>query len=80
VAGRPAALALDAQGLSAAPSSGVEAEVWRQVLAWLRIPGDEIAWRAGGGAIELPAAQAWSTPEGKRALWNALKAHARRSR
>lgn len=74
------ALAVNAGGSVTAPSSGVEAVIWRQVLAWLGYASTDVTWRTGDGSIGLPAIQTWSTPEGKRGLWNALKAHVRAAR
>jgi hypothetical protein len=52
--------------------------VWQQVLAWLRLDERDVAWSStpDGSACVLPASHEWSTPQGKRGLWLALKAFA----
>jgi len=74
----PALLRLHAPGLAAAPLDGGAAVIWRQLLAWLALPADAIAFAAapGPGVVELPAPAQWQGVAGKRDLWLALKAHA----
>jgi len=60
------------------PLDGGAAVIWRQLLAWLALPADAIAFAAapGPGVVELPAPAQWQGVAGKRDLWLALKAHA----
>lgn len=76
-AGAPVLLRLHAPGLSAAPAEGGAALIWRQLLAWLALPAEAIAFAptTGPGVVELPAPAQWHSVAGKRALWLALKAH-----
>lgn len=62
---------------SGAPE-GVAAVVWTQVLSWLARSPDQVRWVSNpdGDALELPAASQWTSPAGKRNLWQALKAMA----
>lgn len=63
---------------SAPPGAGPAAAIWAQVLAWLGYAGDEVGWRPGeDGVIVLPPIASWTTPEGKRGLWRALKHQAK---
>jgi hypothetical protein len=73
-------LAVNAAGTTQAPTGAIEAAIWTQVLLWLGYRADEIAWSREDGAIALPPTRNWSTPQGKRGLWNALKAHVREVR
>lgn len=59
-------------------TSGAAAQVWRQVLTWLRLDERDVAWSSTPTqpACVLPASHEWSTPQGKRGLWLALKAFA----
>lgn len=72
-----ALLRLHAPGLAAAPAEGMAAVIWRQLLAWLALPADAVAFAPapGPGVVELPAPVLWQGVDGKRALWLALKAH-----
>jgi hypothetical protein len=74
------ALAVNAAGMTQAPTGAIEAAIWTQVLLWLGYRADEIDWSRDDGAIALPPTRNWSTPQGKRGLWNALKAHVREDR
>ncbi|MBX3727065.1 MAG: hypothetical protein KF823_14240 [Xanthomonadales bacterium] len=71
-------LQVHAPGANAPPADGVEAAVWRQVLAWLSVPatGIEFVPAPNPGVVDLPPPSRWSSAEGKRALWLALKAFA----
>lgn len=73
-------LAVNAAGIIEPPSGGIEAAIWTQVLAWLGYRADEVEWARGEGAVALPPMRNWATPQGKRGLWNALKAHVRAGR
>ena len=73
-------ISVNAAGITEPPAGGIEAAIWTQVLAWLGYGADEIVWARGDGAIALPPTRNWATPQGKRGLWNALKAHARSER
>lgn len=68
-------LLLELPGMAGPPEAGPAAAVWSQVLAWLRLPGQQVAWSAGDdpAAVALPAPALWLRPEGKQALWQALK-------
>lgn len=61
------------------PTTGIAAKIWPQVLAWLGYREDEVAWLpvATDAAVVLPPVTDWSSAAGKRALWLALKRHAR---
>lgn len=76
---RAAALRVAASGASGTPNQGVEAGIWRQVLAWLGRDADEIDWQNApdAGVIVLPPLAQWSSPDGKRGLWLALKGQVR---
>lgn len=62
-------------GARAPTGTGTAAAVWRQVLAWLRLDDAEVEWAMtpDAAALRLPACGEWSTAQGKRALWLALK-------
>lgn len=74
-----AALRVAAPETRAAPADPVAATVWSQVLAWLGYRSEDVAWFAAGeqDVIVLPPVATWRTPEGKRGLWQALRAHVR---
>ena len=75
VAAAAALLTVHAPDMAAGAPTGTAAVIWRQVLAWLRLDADDVAWSmsAEAPAIVLPAGSQWSTAQGKRALWLALK-------
>lgn len=69
------ALCVYAPEALAAPLDGPAATIWRQVLRWLRLTEAEVQWLRTPDAPSavLPAVEEWARPEGKRALWLALK-------
>lgn len=75
IAAAAALLTVHAPDVTAAAPTGTAAVIWRQVLAWLRLDAGDVAWSmsAEAPAIVLPAGSQWSTAQGKRALWLALK-------
>lgn len=73
-------LQVSAGDCAEAPASGPAAAIWAQVLAWAGLRASQVHWHqaaAGTGSDDavvcLPAPEQWRDPEGKRALWLALK-------
>ena len=75
VAAAAALLTVHAPDVTAAAPTGTAAVIWRQGLAWVRLDAGDVAGSisAEAPAIVLPAGNQWSTAQGKRALWLALK-------
>lgn len=71
-------LRVHAEGADTAPSAGPTAAIWAKVVEWLGRSVDDIGWQPDHpDAIELPPVASWTTPDGKRGLWLALKSHVR---
>ncbi len=71
--GVPVCLRLSAPAPQHWPAGAQHA--WEGVLAWLALSPDEIAWLPEGdpAGVPLPAPADWSTAQGRRGLWLALK-------
>ena len=73
-----------AAGVTSAPGSEPAAGIWAQVLAWAGLDSAQVQWCPAApqaalqaGIIALPPPDQWADPDGKRALWLALKAPVR---